>query len=658
MCRGPRCRKFIGWCRGIDLLGSGVELNVGGDSTYKTLTGALLSLAVLGIVIFFLVQVIIRIFDRTNPTVTAMKEYDLANFRYDLHNSELLPIIILLEKSTGRVITAQEAPKYVTFRAKYAAFVFNETSNTLGEISASIPVGLCDSLQNRKPYQYYWDEDYGSGSMASSLLCLDVPSALPELNIQGNKFSLEHYFMRVELLPCSLPNKLDCATSQQINDVRLGMMTKKKYLDHKNFSNPIHKINNLREEISLMQTGGVTLFNYVKKTIVQDETNLLQPKNEDKEFLEISYEENNPFMRSGMIDCTVQDIDAFPRKCDPYVIMEMKSSGLQETYTRTYTDLMTAFSDIGGFKELVLLGAVLIYTYYNGHYKDRHIVESIVPLSALPLQMVDRPVQKNNKSFNEIPQSNELPSPTNRNESSVANLLVMGKVFQDINNPEQANEGAGLDNQMRSLSDVKEQVEANIQKFTNISTVVKELANWRVLKDIIFTPYQKKLLPLVALETERRRKIVEEHQIDVAEQIRNSTTNPAILQIANFVGETIDYKSALEELLSNSRHPTNSVSSSLESRINNFIIEHLPDLVWKDEASSHIPLDWQPEETIKYNYKDPTERGASGNVSEDNHWKPSPMISPETPSFLPPVSIDNVNLSPQNNLNNQQGMYS
>ena len=658
------CSKIFGFFRRRDFLGSGVGLNVGGQESYQTIPGALISMAVLGLVIYFIVKVIMRVFDKTSPVVTQLKEYDLNNYNFDIYKSDLLPRFIMIDKPTGAIIPAKQASKLVTFKAKYAMFAFDMVTKTLGEISTPISVVPCMALQNKEPYAFLWEQGFDKGPTAFGLSCLELPTDLTSIIVKGNKFSDQNVFLKVEMYPCSLPNALDCASAAQINNVRMAILTQKRYIDYRDYYDPVKAITNLREDISLMQAAGVSLYNYIKKTVIEDETNFFMPKSPEREFYEITFEENNSFMRSGSTICTPTEINSVPvaSTCTPYVIMEWRSSGLQETYTRTYTDLMTAFSDVGGFKELVLLGAIIIYAFYNGYYKEKYIKQSIIPLSLIPLQMIEKPAKAKPKVSQPALNLESSPLAVNHDDNSTANILQTVRPFaQLVGSPVSAEtDDQPLGSPMLTMKDVEAQVEANIDEFTDISTVVKELSNWRVLKDIIFTPYQKKLLPLVALETERRRKEIEEKQEADKEKFEEATHNPTLMKIAGFVGETLTYKSAIEELLESVKFHRRTQSSSLEERIDLFILEHVPDLVWKDSGST-INTSPQPvmmQSIVRYDYKDPTERGASGNVSEDNHWKPSPMISPETPSFLPPVSIDNVNLSPQNNLNNQQGMYS
>ncbi len=46
---------------------------------------------------------------------------------------------------------------------------------------------------------------------------------------------------------------------------------------------------------------------------------------------------------------------------------------------RTYKDILGAFSEIGGYKEVVFLMFGLVYAFYNGHHKQKYMIHQLVP---------------------------------------------------------------------------------------------------------------------------------------------------------------------------------------------------------------------------------------------------------------------------------------
>jgi hypothetical protein len=106
-----------------------------------------------------------------------------------------------------------------------------------------------------------------------------------------------------------------------------------------------------------------------------------------------------------------------------------------------------------------------------------------------------------------------------------------------------------------------------------MATIVQEISAWRVFKQIVFQKHHFKLLPLVAIELEKRKKDARDEESKKAKELMKSEqkekTGGIQGMIANFVNDGLELKCAFEEL-------NKTDGSDLSKEINTFFLEYLP----------------------------------------------------------------------------------
>ena len=85
---------------------------------------------------------------------------------------------------------------------------------------------------------------------------------------------------------------------------------------------------------------------------------------------------------------------------------------------------------------------------------------------------------------------------------------------------------------------------------TDIVTIVNELACFQVLKDVLLTPHQQKLAPIVAAEICQSREESESESENKKNSVgvEQSIQNLLVAQVASYVKETMSYKEAFDKL--------------------------------------------------------------------------------------------------------------
>ena len=498
--------------KSMDLFGSKLELNIEGSSTFNTRFGAVISLVGIGFLIWFMIRTVERVFDVSNPTVFQTSTSNLGDAKFNLKDSELLPTFVFLNRSTNTPIPAIYHSLFTTQVAEFIYTSNNLVTSTIDTNKIQYFVKPCLEITNRKPYERYFSD---STFVAAAFLfsCIELPENTDFL-IYGDRISTSMGRLALQSYPCSLPNPLMCLPSAAFVQFEMGVITFRKYIQYSDFKDPIKAHLVPKESLNFIEAIGTIVTTQINKVTLEDNTNLALKQSENREYLNIVSEQVTSTSRPLQTYCTVAEISSYV--CSPYVTIEYRVSSVFYKFQRTYTDLMSAFSDIGGFKELVFIVAIAVYIIYNNIVLGKTLERTILDAESIQGFV-------HSSSINQVG-----PSPHHK-YGKVAILDPRVDQINGLQNGEdqveieEINENGGLnqnqkmdakkkDNMIdkkrasKKMQEIKEDISDLVDENTSIVTLMKEINNWRLLKDIIFLPYQLELLPLVAIEKIRRKK--------------------------------------------------------------------------------------------------------------------------------------------------------
>ncbi len=555
----------------VDLLGGTLSFSIKhGSTTFKTAFGALLTLACFGMIIWYTIIVINTILDRTNPNVLCTRESDIDKTEYHFSDTNLAPVLFLLNKKNQTTQSLTVFSSLTTIKADLWNTRYDYDKFINIEKIIPIEVKPCVSLSNKKPYRWIFENEAYTAT-AVALYCLDIPENL-KINVRGGRSSSDMTALRVFAYPCSLPNQADCINPSLFSEYTLMAVNLKKYFKFSDFDNPIRQSFYAREEINIQRNVASKLFQFLKKTVIRDETNYVQPKHEDLLAEDIEREEYSGLERDGSTYCLESAIQS--GSCQSYVTIEYRSSGLQDTCVRSYTNIIDAVSNIGGFKELVFMGVVVVYTFYNDFSKNHQ------PQDLQPFSISGNP-HTSMAAFGR--DSSGFPPDTQ-------DLTSQPQTRQAESN---RSEKAILD---RFKGSMKEDVMSVIEEVTSIPTMIRELAAIRVIKEIFFEKHHLKLLPLVHIEMERKRR-----QQEIAAHTRNkSEIMPSLI---SFLNDALDFRTAISMLRRKKRSlaadgewalPSDQprATNPFRDAIDQFFLDNLPEFVQRDAGLS-------PDEELK-----------------------------------------------------------
>lgn len=216
--------------------------------------------------------------------------------------------------------------------------------------------------------------------------------------------------------------------------------------------------------------------------------------------------------------------------CSACVQIEYRISGVTETFTRRYTDVFSAFADFGGFFQLVVSGGLFLIYFYNQYVSA--LALRLVVLSVDTLKVfTDNRLLKQDKS--------------NKDEEQ----RIIGAAFESSRSnfglnqiqPSGGHQKLSNKSMSKTLRELSKMADEMIDKHTDISEIVKDMASWSVLRDTLLAPHQIQLGPLVAMEMQRKTR-------SETSLMGGKKTSGHDLLKKGLIGNTIGYDNALEKL--------------------------------------------------------------------------------------------------------------
>lgn len=598
--------------RSADFFGHTFELNHKGHNTFKTSVGATATLATMGVLLWYAIRLIFQVVDRSNPVSSRLTEVKLDAEPFELNGSDMIPAFVMLNKTGQSPIPNNYTEFFMTLQMEIVTQEYSVSNLVKTSTKRYFPIKPCGQISNKKLYSKLYAHQTLKGTQDLFLNCLDI-SEKEAIKIFGTVFDASVQSARFVAYPCSLPDSSKCMPESLINQIVLATIDYKKFVDFSDFDNPIRYDYNIREELHLMPRNGIILTRTLSQVKVQDITNSLTGEpSKTTSFSQINEEQTYVMPRSSQNYCPKSDLGD-ELKCESYVRIDYKYSGVIDTYTRTYPDIFSGFAEFGGFKELVISGVFFLLYFYNNHTQDKYVQLQFLNLPS-PQLLADNIIVKDvfNKEGNL--ETLGFNQPQSRRRSTMGDLQIerdssKGKSLGLNQRQILKTEGNFKSEEKKCLQWVKEHVENLIETSSDFVNIVKEINNWKIIKEIIFTPYQLKLIPLISVEIERKRKAFEEERKRESREESNSLLkNLAIKRLVSFVDKSLTYNDALKKLFSalekRSLEPRskldteidsslkNQVSSNLGEFINDFqgkidllIKDNLPDFIAPCEAS-------------------------------------------------------------------------
>ena len=275
--------------------------------------------------------------------------------------------------SEGRRPLAVEGSRYT---------VTAEVSLKLGDFSQTDPTKIltyknirlnatrCANVLDKFPY--FKKSDAFDDSLVRSAHCFFPPDDLKDQYwIKGQP--LDSYFSSfdIKIWPCSLDDRSQCDSSRSVEGHTMLLVYPTPDLDYSKIDNFLDWIGfadtNFDITPSVIQKYSFTF----KHFEVFDQQDVFSNPKKRREFFAVQNSLGvNTERNERELYCPKGQIGGPHSTCSPYLHLSFSSSNRVETVTRTYTSLIKALAEIGGFVELVFLFVGLIYFIFNCYFKE------------------------------------------------------------------------------------------------------------------------------------------------------------------------------------------------------------------------------------------------------------------------------------------------
>ena len=203
----------------LDFLGEKFSLNFSTTTGYfQTRVGGIITI-ILGIVsICTFIVVMSQYFDKTSPVVTNSTEFGSKITEFNLYQGQLYPVIgmFFLNK-----YISQNHARYLTIRAKVVTSIFDSKQHKYDyKLHKAFDYIPCNQIQDQTIIDYVKQLNNNEGFI-DMLLCPDFKGEANEFSMVDNYVDYTFRWVMVEVYPCSLEDKTQCASAAEMKHMAL-----------------------------------------------------------------------------------------------------------------------------------------------------------------------------------------------------------------------------------------------------------------------------------------------------------------------------------------------------------------------------------------------------------------------------------------------------
>ena len=224
--------------KSVDFLGSEFAFKFPSTTTgrHQTHFGGCITILLTIISATTFVLVMSQYFDKTTPVVTTSSEIGPRLMKFNLYEQLMFsPITMYI----GTTYIERNWSKYVTVRARVETSVFNLSTKRF-EISPYREFDFipCEQSRDLKVVEFLIGMNNDEG-LRTILICPDFGAFGDDLTVIDDFGNLRFRWVNVHIYPCSLPNKQDCASEQEIRALTVDINPVFKMMKTSDYKNPI-----------------------------------------------------------------------------------------------------------------------------------------------------------------------------------------------------------------------------------------------------------------------------------------------------------------------------------------------------------------------------------------------------------------------------------
>lgn len=436
----------------LDILGANYELKYKEHTRFQTRLGGVFTIIAaiaIGISTFAFLR---NFFDTTKPNVSVSTKIDNIIPKRNLYD-QVFPLGVGMFVNPSTIVQVKDFPKYIT----PLIFVFElniekvDSGIMTFDVVDMISMTACNTIEDKTLVRDFLEaknEDTRKW-ISEFFLCADVKNGT-NYYVIGNTLQPPYRIVQLGIYPCSLEDTTQCMPEAVLtwSNVGFGMVQNSFLPEDK--ENPLRRVpltTDFRIGVEQQMRWDMTL----KETQIIDDIYDFSEREVTHSFIDSDYESTYGIKRAiPATHCTMQEILGLT--CAAYMTLTLSSSGKTVSIVRTYPKILGTMGEIGGTTEIIFFLVGILYCWYNEHYQHKLKRKRVL-----------------NHGFDEYKQVYGIEDKEEEKE--------LDKLADEI-----------------------------VEKRDDIIRLYNNQTNWEVFQQVIFDDYHHVLLPLVLLETEKRKK--------------------------------------------------------------------------------------------------------------------------------------------------------
>ena len=365
----------INMFKSLDFFSPPVELNIAGDSSFRTFQGLLFTILYCS-VMFLVILWEANSYLRTDIPLSVHDAFQRSEYpKVMLQQSKMSPIFFGYSTEVDMIL-ANETARYFTFSTIKVSWV--TTTSDAGDITLEKRIKHFDTIpcaelpeDQLREFDYMGTDNYVYQMIPDYGVCIKGDE---EYFVNGKGSDEVFEVVTFRIMPCSL-DPSECATKEEMGKANFVLALPSSNFDASNYKNP-HSYVTMADDIyyinpNIRQIYGTKVReNQVLDYLgVFDQDWVLRLK-----FFDFSGWFTNQAYRDGdQLSCTPADAYDPNSSCSSYFELYMQSSGGVSVFKRSYVTLLNVFGDLGGINGIVSFLIIILYQPIN-HYLRRKFI--------------------------------------------------------------------------------------------------------------------------------------------------------------------------------------------------------------------------------------------------------------------------------------------
>lgn len=368
--------KILDKIKDRDFLGKSYEINIAGRGQMQTTLGGLIGISIIIAVSITGYLSISDLFDSSSPQVSEAVSAGSIPPKIDLYQNDFFLGFGLLTENGALNPNNNEYKRFITFTGYIYEGRFDEgdINNKVINNKIDFEFGPCSTLNDTKILEFIASSPIKDILLTFGLCPILKHEDIPNYSVEGSLNSKVESGMVIEVSPCSLVNKSDCASLKEVIEFSISFAIPTVYFDPTNTESPIKRTIEQRKILALDEQYNVEIEFLLHFGEVQD--NMFLELLNDKTVIQyVDIYSANEVQRRRIADeliyCSPSSLGN--PECKPYISVIYKSSAFFTTRFRKYPQFLEALGLIGGVLEIFTLVFGALYLFYNERKYDQQM---------------------------------------------------------------------------------------------------------------------------------------------------------------------------------------------------------------------------------------------------------------------------------------------